>query len=257
MTEPTTPVFSTSSTATSADSRDTLPLKGYSIDQLESYIRRQLGAPVWNVEFTKQQVLDCIQTSMGYYSLWRPRIRYGSVQLQRGKFDYLRGVDLGQGPVTVTFVQRLPVPVQLYWGNLIGPIPINFSGMDELDMFMRWQKTWLRVTSAQPDWQYDEMNKVLMIHNPIDFWYCGILCYVNWDKTESLDLFGANWVRDYAFQMARHNYAELLMKYSGAVPGPVKDLQLDQGKRAEAKEQMEKLMLDLKAAQEMSPVSID
>jgi len=147
--------------------------------------------------------------------------------------------------------------VQLFWGNLISPVPLNATGMDELDSFLRWQKTFMRVTSARPDWQYDEIQKVLMIHNPMDYYYAGITCYTNYTETQFLNQFGANWVKEYAFQLCRQAYGELLMKYSGAVPGPVKDIQLDQGKRDKAEVKIKELEDTIKGAQNFAPISID
>src|SRR5689334_8149062 len=82
---------------TSAQSRDTLPLVGYTHDQLSDYIFRQLGAPVWDIELTKQHVLDAIQDAQGMYSIWRPCLRYGSIKLSSGINIYLKDADLGFG----------------------------------------------------------------------------------------------------------------------------------------------------------------
>lgn len=241
----------------STDSIDLLPMRGYTMDQLCAYIKRQLGSPVWNVELTKQQTLDCIQNALATYSQWRPSIGYAAIQTQAGKFDYLNGVDVGQGIAMVEFVQKVPVPQQLFWGNLIGVNPIPFSGLDELDSFTRWIKTWTRVTSTKPDWQYDYRRKVLYIHNPVPYYYCAVTWYANYEKTEQLDQFGANWVRDYSFQLSRHSYAEILQKFSGAIPGPVANLQLDGGKREAAKQEIDRLLAHLQQAQDFPPINID
>jgi len=58
---------------TSANSPDTLPITGYTVDQLKNYIFRQLGGPVWNVELSNQQILDHIQDSLSLYSQWKPK----------------------------------------------------------------------------------------------------------------------------------------------------------------------------------------
>lgn len=242
---------------TSQDSVDTLPARGYSVDQLVAYIQRQLGSPIFTVELSKQQILDIIQDSLVYYSQWRPRIRYGAIMLSRGTFAYLRGVDLGTGPASVSFVQTTPLPQDIFWGNLVGVAPMMMNGMGEYDMFLRWQKTWARVTSVQPDWAYDEIEKVLYIHNPIDRWQCGVVAYVQYTNVNALDPFGADWVKQYAFQKARHAYAEIMAKFSGAIPGPVKDLQLDQQKRAEATTKITELENKLFNAQISMPISTD
>jgi hypothetical protein len=243
--------------STSQNSVDSLPPRGYTIDQLAAYIKRSLGEGIFVVELTQQQILDAINDSLQHYSLWRPRIVYGAVTLSAGKFDYLNGVDLGTGPAFVNFVQRTPVPTALFWGNLIGVAPLMMNGMDEWDMFLRWQKTWARVSSSQPDWTYDEAEKILYIHNPNERFYCGVGAYVSYTNVVNLDPYGADWVKKYALQKARLSYAEIMSKFSGAIPGPVQNLQLDQQKRDKAEAQLEKLEKELFGAQISTPLSID
>jgi hypothetical protein len=100
---------------TSANSPDTLPQRGYSCDQLARYILRQLGAPTWNVEETKQQVLDAVQDALTLFSVWRPTIHVGNVQLTKGVYQYLQGTDVEQGIVQVDFVEPNPVPTEIFY----------------------------------------------------------------------------------------------------------------------------------------------
>lgn len=247
---------------TSANSPDTLPLVGYTEDQLANYIIRRLGGPVWEVELTKQHVLDAIQDAVGFYSIWRPAIRYGSIKLTNNVFEYLKGANLGingapgLGVVDVQFVEPNPVPTEIFYGNLIDPAPLFRTGVDEYDTFLRWRKTWMRVTSVRPDWLYDEVRQALYIHNPIARYHAGVLAYVMW-TIQKLPAFGADWVKRYALEKAKYTYGEILSKFSGALPGPVKDLQLDQQKRDKAEAEINRLEEQLKAAQEITPMSID
>lgn len=247
---------------TSAQSRDTLPLVGYTHDQLSDYIFRQLGAPVWDIELTKQHVLDAIQDAQGMYSIWRPALRYGSVKLSTGIHTYLQGADLGiggmpgLGVVQVWFVEPNPVPTEIFYGNLIDPAPLFRTGVDEYDTFLRWRKTWARVTSVQPDWLWDEVRDCLYIHNPIARYHAGIIAYAMW-PLEKLNAYGADWVKRYSLAKAKLTYGEILSKFSGALPGPVKDLQLDTAKREKAEAEIEKLEATLKASQEFAPLQID
>lgn len=242
---------------TSQDSPDTLPMVGYTADQLSRYIQRQLGVGIFTVELTKQQILDNIQDSLQQYSIWRPRIRYAAIALQTNKFDYLVGVDLGLGPVSVSFVQRNPIPQALFWGNLIDATPLMQTGIGEYDMFLRWQKMWERVSSVRPDWVYDEITKTLMIHNPIERYRCGVIAYAVYDNVTQLDQFGAAWVKKYAFQKCRLAYAEIMAKFSGHIPGPIRDQQLDQQKRDKAEAKIEELDKELFAAQVSTCLGID
>lgn len=242
---------------TSQQSPDTLPIVGYTVDQLRGYIKRQLGEGIFTVELTNQQILDLIQDSLTLYSVWRPRILYGALALQTSKFNYLEGVDLGLGPVSVSFVQPYPLPQALFWGNLVGVAPLVQTGIGEYDMYLRWQKMWARVSSVQPDWVYDEINKVLMIYNPVERWRCGVVAFKTYDNVSQLDLYGADWVKKHAFQKSRAAYAEIMNKFSGAIPGPIKDQQLDQQKQGKAEAKVEELEKTLQAAQISMPLGID
>ena len=242
---------------TSADSVDTLPLKGYTADQLANYVLRQLGSPVWQVELTKQQILDAIQDGLSTFSKWVPRIKVGSIMLIRGQYRYLDGIDVGQGVVNVSFVEPNPVPTEIFYGNLINPAPLFRTGLDEYDTFLRWRKTWQRVTSIRPDWFYDEMENVLYIHNPIERYMAGVFCYFNYDRTEQLTANGADWVKRYSLARAQKQLGDLWMKFSGAIPGPAQNIQLDQSRRNMAKEDLDALMTEVKGMQLSTPPMLD
>ncbi len=81
--------------------------------------------------------------------------------------------------------------------------------------------------------------------------------YTPYDDVKTLDNFGADWVKKYAFQKSRLAYAEIMNKFSGAIPGPVKDLQLDQQKRDKAEEKIKELDEKLFAAQISTPMGVD
>jgi len=243
--------------ATSADSTDSLPIKNYSIEQLKSYIKRQLGAPTWTLEITDQHILDAINDALMLHNQWRPRYAFRTIHLTTGMFSYLKGEDIGDGIIDVTFVEPYPTPTEIFYGNLIDPAPILRSGLDEYDAWMRWQKTWKRVMSVTPDWYYDEADKVLYVHNPISRYQCTIFYAKTVSKTEDLDSFGSRWVKEYALQRAKYTYGEILAKFSGAIPGPVKDIQLDQSKREQAQARIDALEEQLRGAQTSSPLTID
>lgn len=243
--------------STSADSPDTLPAKGFTRDQLANYIYRSLGSPVWQVELSRQQVLDAIQDSLQLYSVWRPCIRVGQVQLIRGQFQYLEGQDVGQGIVNVSFVEPNPVPTEIFYGNLINPAPLFRVGIDEYDTFLRWRKCWQRVTSVKPDWFYDDYEKTLYIHNPIERYQVGIFIYADWRETTYLDTIGSQWVKEFSLEQARFNYGEILAKYGHAIPAPLKDLQLDNQKRDKAEKRLDALKVRLQGMQLLSPISFE
>jgi hypothetical protein len=242
-------------------SPDTLPAVGFNEDQLTNYILRRLGSPTWEVELTKQQCLDAIQDALNFYSIWRPLIRYQALKLTSNVNEYLKGVDLGLngapglGIVDVSFVEPNPI-AQAYFDNLIFPAPMMRTGMDEYDTFLRWRKTWMRVTSVRPDWLYDDARQCLYIHNPVSRYHCGLTIYCA-HTLSKLPFYGADWVKRYATEKARQTYGEVLAKYSGALPSPVSNMQLDTQKRDKAEAEIAKLEAEIKAAQEFAPFDTD
>lgn len=242
---------------TGDQSPDTLPQVGYTPDALAAYIMRQLGAPTWHVELTKQQILDHIQDALGLYSQWVPNIKVGSLALVRGQHRYLDGVDVGLGVVQVSFLEVNPVPTEIFYGNLINPAPLFRIGLDEYDTFLRWRKTWMRVTSIQPDWFYDDMERCLYIHNPIERYNAGVFCHWPHETTQRLNRTGADWVKRMALAKARLQLGDLWMKFSGVIPGPAQNIQLDQAKRQLAQTEVDGLMQQLKGMQPVAPPQLD
>jgi hypothetical protein len=218
---------------------------------------RQLGAPVWNVEVTVQQVLDCIQDALNLYSEYVPTRKVGAVSMVRGRFTYLENADVGQGVAEVQFVEPNPVPTEIFYGNLINPAPLFRTGLDEYDVFLRWRKTWARVTSIRPDWFYDDDARTLYIHNPIERYHAGIFCYFNHEDSTRLSITGARWVKEFALARSRYVQGDLWMKYSGAIPGPVKDIQLDASRRDSAEKEIDRLRLQLQGMQVQAGIFVD
>ena len=150
-----------------------------------------------------------------------------------------------------------PRAAEIFYGNLINPAPLFRTGLDEYDTFLRWRKVWQRVTSIQPQWFYDEGRKTLYIHNPIERYQAGIQMYEDHADVSTLDPTSAQWVKEFALEQARYTWGEELAKYSGAVPGPVQSLTLDQNKRANAQARLDVLRQRLFNMQLFDPIMID
>ncbi len=239
------------------DSPDTLPSIGYTKEQLTNYIIRQLGSPAWNVELTNQQIYDAIQDALMMYSLYKPQERIASIQLSAVITEYMIGVDVGQGITKCEFVDNVPAPMELFYGNLISPAPLMTRGIDDYDTWLRWRKTWKRITSVEPQWIYDEYRMTLFIHNPIERYRCTVYALFNYERTEELPQFGANWVKKYSLERSKYLLGEVFSKYNNAIPGPLKDIQLDGNKKNEAKAELEKFENELKGAQDCPAIMID
>lgn len=84
-----------------------------------------------------------------------------------------------------------------------------------------------------------------------------MFCYWPHESTERLTYTGADWVKRYALAKSKLLLAEVWMKYSGAIPGPAQNIQLDQQKRQQAVDELEKLTVQLHGMQTSTAVSID
>jgi hypothetical protein len=238
-------------------SPDNLPISGYTPDQLIDYTYRQLGAPTWNVELTRQQIADCMNDALGLYSSYLPNYRVGNMLLVRGQFKYLENWDVDQGIVKVEFLEPNPVPTEIFYGNLINPAPLFRLGLDEYDVFLRWRKTWQRVTSVRPDWLYDEFYRCLYIHNPIERYQCAIWFLSSYTTTKGIPTYGATWIKEYTVEKARFLLGDIYAKYSGLIPGPDQNLQLDQAKRDMSNQRLQQLRDTLKGMMRTAPIEID
>jgi len=239
-------------------SPDALPPK-YSVEQLRNYIMRKLGYPVWNVELTPAQIDDCINDAVSRYSQWCPLVRYRALRLTKEVTEYLRGEDNGMGVVKVDFVCPI-LPIAAIYGNLIDVTPLpawHDSCIADFDTFLRWQKTWKRVTSTEPDWLWDQDANVLRIHNPITNYHAGAVLYYPYTDTLKLPFTGANWVKEYALAQAQLTLGTIFAKFSGAIPTPVASLTLDQSKRGSAEAKIKELEERLFGMQTAAAISQD
>lgn len=113
------------------------------------------------------------------------------------------------------------------------------------------------MTSVRPDWYYDEYEQALYIHNPIERYQAGVFFLSSFTNTKGLTQVGAQWVKEYALEKARFLLGEVWSKFSGAIPGPLQNLQLDQQKRDKAEKRLDKLREELKGMQRGATISID
>jgi len=246
--------------STSADSPASLPPVGYTVDQLRDYIRRTLGEPIWGVELTNQHIIDSINDAVSFVSMYRPRILFQAVALSKSTHVYLDKALEDRhilGVVRCEFVDTTPAPTEIFYGNLISPAPIIRTGLDEYDLFLRWRKTWQRVTSVEANWLFDEARRCLYIYNPVERYHAGVEAHAIYSDTVPLPALEARWVKEYALAKAAYRYGNIMMKYGGAIPAPLKDLNFDAKKRDDAKEEVTKLEDQMKAMQLVVPFQID
>lgn len=239
-----------------------MPAVGYTESQLVEYIMRQCGSPTWAVELSPGQIQDNIQDALTKYSVWKPCPVWGAIPLNTSQNAYLVGQDVGQGVVDVQFTENRLGVDNLSIGNpfLIAAVMISglgLNGAGDYDMYLRWRETWTRVTSVKPRWLYDQSRKTLWIHNPIGNYRAAVLVLRNWPATQVLPQFGAEWVKEYALAKCKLLLGETWNKFSGAIPGPGQNLQLDSNRASTAATKITELENKLQGAQDSVPCTTD
>lgn len=197
-----------------------------SYESLCNYIKQTLGKGIFEVEITQDQVDNAILDALTLYSARRPLIGYKGITVSPNIRAYDINHDIGYGIFTVQFVQPDPQPSALFYANLLDVAPVKPATMESYDIFLRWRKTFMRITSVAPSWEYDEMNRKLMLYCPIDrthasyFWHMPrTLCQVPIQHTL--------WVRKYATAVAKLALGKSRSKFQGILPGPARDLNLN------------------------------
>jgi hypothetical protein len=218
------------------------------LESLRSYIQSCLGQGIFSVELTADQLDNAITDALWLYSSRIPIIGYRGLVTSPDIVAYPISHDIGFGIFDVQFVQPDPKPSALFYANLIDVAPVKPATMESYDIFLRWRRTFMKVTSVANHWQYDEIGKRLMIYSPIQSTKC---CYF-WHLPRNLDqvkLQHIPWVRKYAVAKAKSVLGKARSKFSGLLPGPARDMNLNgdslQQEAAEEIQQLETVLLSM------------
>jgi hypothetical protein len=227
-------------------------------DDLIDYVRASLGEGVWGVELTERQIDIAISTAIRKYGRRLPFYRYGSIDAVEGqnKYTFPEDIDIGFGVSQVQFLR------QAAFGNyglinksLLGITTVGSYRIDEYDIFNRWRQTFERVTSTLPAWKWEEDTKSLWIYNPIPLTKIAYMVMVPPKRLEDIRYSDEDWIYDYVTAWCRKFLGENRGKFSGAIPGPQKELNLNAKELvAEAKETLKELDTQLMSMQRRTPV---
>ncbi len=227
-------------------------------DDLIDHVRSSLGEGVWGVELTERQVDIAIKTALRKYGRRMPFNRYGSIDAipNQQKYQFPQDIDLGFGVAKVQFIRQSAFGNHgLVNKNLLGLTTVGSYRIDEYDIFNRWRQTFERVTSTLPAWRWEEDTKVLWIYNPLPNTKITYMVMVPPKKLEEVRYSDEDWVYDYATEWCRKFVGENRGKFSGVIPGPKKDLNLQSKEMvSEAKERLKELDSQLMNMQRRLPI---
>jgi len=210
-------------------------------EDLRLYVCEELGGGVWNVELTPAQIDRAINDTLELYSRHMPIQAYAGVNISPNQNRYeFPNMDLGFGVVHVDFVEPDPKPSSIFYASLLDVAPIRTVQFTDYDLFLRWRKTFMKVTSVEPEWLWDEQLRVLWIYNPISDYKATMYYYLP-HTLETVPLVHERWFKDYLLGRSKYMLGLNRSKFQGAVPGPSKDINTDgQELKSEGKEEMER-----------------
>lgn len=225
-----------------------ISIKRYNVSDLIQYIKTSLGGNIFSVELDNDAIIQAITDALLEYSKRIPLVAHMTMQISPSVRVYPLP-DTGYGVFYWDFIQPDPKPSALFYANLLDVAPVKASTMESYDIFLRWRKTFMRVTSVAPQAEWDELNNVMVVYAPVD----GTNMCVAWHQPRNLSqvrLEDQDWIRKYTLAKCKFTLSQVRDKFSGVLPGPAQNLQLNGAKlAAEATTEIEKLEAFLLAKQ--------
>lgn len=239
-------------------------------DELKGYIRRKLGDGVIVQEITEEQLDDCINDTLQEfipYSFDGAELRYLLIDLTSGQYDVVMPYNC-LSVISINETNNLdysPSTTDLFSVNQHVAIDILKGGMGKVDLLTlemsQQQIATLGVMfNNRISFDYNSISKLLHVHGIgsdreirayIEYYKCT-------DIDEDLDavdstggakpvytnIFDVKWVKQFATELARRQWADNLIKYEGStLPN---GLQLNPaGIAARADAEIERLRLQL------------
>lgn len=232
---------------------------------LKDYILRKLGSPVINIEITSDQLDDCVYDTLKLYFQYAYSgvvERYIPVEIKKGVSQYSLSYDV----FAVLDIQSTLL------GGIANSAPSNifslnqyvaadlYRGTGKIDLLTYEMTNQMLATldlefSKKMTFDYDCVNRKLnLFETPnvdeivmMHVYKMNVPEYITNDDdtiTESTNIYDELWVKRYALETARYQWATNLSKYNGtSLPG---GLVLDVPTiLTESKENIEKLTLQL------------
>jgi hypothetical protein len=219
-----------------------LCVKRYNVTEIRDYVRESLGSGLFKVELTNVQIDNAITDALLEYGKRIPLIASKIIEVSPNVRDYDID-DCGYGVFDVQFITDDVRPAAVFYMGLLGDkVPLNSVMLAEYDSFLRYRKTMMRATSVAPQWEWNDSNPdILLIYAPV----FNLKAAYSWYAPRPLSrvkLEHQKWVRDYTLAKSKVTLGQVRSKFSGVLPGPARDLQLNgQELAAEGREEIKAL----------------
>lgn len=225
---------------------------------LVDFIKRELGSPVVNLEITPLQIQDQINKALQKFM----EVAYGGVQQRLSFLTTVVGQTEYQLPYDVLSVLRAYTRDEVVMGfgtstdlfsvNQYLAIDILKGGFTQgsllsIEAFNQWSASIDVKLGIKTDFEYNTATKNFYLWEKPR--YASVLALITYQSIDPLseedkNIFDHKWIKAYSTEMSRRQWAYNLMKYDGSALPAGLTMNV-QGILAEAKENIERLELDL------------
>lgn len=198
------------------------------LSYVRDYIIQELGQGVFKVELSAQQLDESIRDALRIFSKRKPLVGVHAVDVRPDIKTYhlTEEVKRSYGVFHVDFVDVSTPVTALFYYNLIHPAPIRPSFMTDMDIFMRWRKTFQRVLSVAPSWEYFQDRNILMLYTVVHRAKATYFFHFP-RKLSQVPMQHSDWILKYSTAKSKLKLGRIRSKFTGALPGPSRDLQMD------------------------------
>lgn len=209
----------------------TLLTENYTLEQLRDHIRVKLGERVWRLEgmgSDKNETIDqAISASIIFYSKRCPIWTFKTFPpLSAGNSFYqLTPTEAGFGVFQVDFVEAnsaFGIAGTRYGliKNLTGVAPaVHGDGIGgDVMEFLQWRKSFHRITSQEPQWQWDEENLKLWVYNPPQYNVCAFIFKPR--TFDTVRLLHKDLIRRMSIAQAKMDLGRMRSKFQNSIQGP-------------------------------------
>jgi hypothetical protein len=222
------------------------PNDGSSPEELEKWIKAQLGWPAVEVELPPEAYHAIWQETLDLYSRWVPIEKSIFFNVESGKMNYHFPQMPPEGPYDVQFVKKAGIPFlsSFIFGREF-PMMQMFS-FEEYAMTTSYWEMMRRMIGHEPEFTWEEPTRSLYINTgTLNMQYPGaaqtpsvpltpqfgthyaMARYMDRRKINEIRSDHLDWVRRYALARAMVILARIRGKYMGAVPAPGGKFQTD------------------------------
>lgn len=224
--------------------------ENFTLAELRNHIKKKLGGSVWRLEGMSDADNDlidqAISDAMLPYSRRCPLQCWEVFNIQNNRNAYTL-TNPGYGPWRVDYIEPTPLVVPLI-SSLLGVTPMQYLG-SEVAGFIDWRRTFRRVVSSDPLWQWDENNQKIYLFNITGIAKACVYTFLP-VSFEKVPLIHKDYIRRASISHAKKSLGSIRRKYD-SIQGPGQNtIKLDGDPLVkEADAELEKLNAELMSFQ--------